>query len=703
MQVRHLTAIALTALAAAGALDGVATEPARANETLWSCGLTNAGGVNRVFAPSHAPGLSVADHCSAGHGLDLGAPGTTYAGQNARWQANAPAGLRIVVVYIPPGEMVAKVVNNGTGYGGGVYWSGGGQGFVDEGSHFGASGFSSSYVGFQLVCGYKVCRAGNAGPDVEVHDIGLQVQETQGPALTAGAGLWQSSGWVRSDWPLSFTGDSPSGVCALSASLDGQPVGAAQFPLNDTVWHQCAATGLATTVHTSQFPNGAASLTLHGSDAAQVSTPDSFTTRTIYTDNQLPSVSFAGPSDASAAAGTQFVTVNGAAGPSGVSQVGCSLDGGPSQSYAQASVQVPVSGVGIHHLTCNAANSARDAAGQVATSAPQTWTLSIREPTVGVLSFSRLVNALRCHRVTVRVSRPGRVVLVHRRHKVVAVHRRGHSRLERVERCRPRVVLRRVTTVVTVRRHHKLVKVKRTRTVRVVLVPHVVGERVKRVPYGHATPVGGWLGTAAGTGLGGQPVQLLTAPDNGQHAFTPLTVVTTAPNGFWSVHLPAGPSRLVIATYQGGPLTEPDFSGLVRVVVPAKVRLISVTRRVAWGQTVRIVGQLEGGYLPPGGALVRLRIGQGSAVLTYGVETHVTGSGRFTTAYRFGAGDPAVHRAFFFQLASLPTGNYPYAPAASRRLSVIVGGHPAATHNGATGPRQRRHHHRAHRGRHHRR
>jgi len=702
MRTRYLTVIAVAVLVAAGTDGGVTAEPARANETVWSCGLTNAGGVNRIFTPSTAPGTRVYDHCSSGHGLDLNAPGTVSAGQGVRWQANAPAGLRIVVAYVPPGEMATSTVANGTGYGGGFYWSGGRQDFTDNQSRFGALGFSSNYFGFDLLCGFRVCRGGQAGPDVQVHDIGLQVQEIQGPALSAGAGLWQSSGWVRSDWPLSFTGDSPSGVCALSASLDGQPVGGAQFPLNDTVWHQCAATGLATTVHTSQFPNGAASLTLHGSDAAQVSTPDSFTTRTIYTDNQLPSVSFAGPSDASAAAGTQFVTVNGAAGPSGVSAVGCSLDGAPYQSYAQASVQVPVSGVGIHHLTCSAANSARDAAGQVATSAPQTWTLSIREPTVGVLSFSRLVNALRCHRVTARVSRPGRVVLVHRGHKVVAVHRRRHSRLERVERCRPRVVLRRVTSVVTVRRHHKLVKVKRTRTVRVVLVPHVVGERVKRVPYGHATTVGGWLGTTAGTGLGGQPVQLLTAPDNGQHAFTALSTVTTAPNGFWSVHLPAGPSRLVIAVYHGGLLTEPDFSGLVRVVVPARVRLISVTRRVAWGQTVRIVGQLDGGYLPPGGALVRLRIGQGSAVLTYGVKTHVTGSGRFTTAYTFGAGDPAAHRSFFFQLASLPTGDYPYAPAASRRLSVIVGGHPATKRSGGHA-RHRRHHHRAHRRRHRRR
>jgi len=692
MRARHLIAITLVVLAAGGTVSAVAAEPARANETVWSCGLTNAGGVNRVFAPSQDPGMITRDQCRAGNGLDLDPHGTAYAGQYARWQANAPAGLRIVLVYIPPGEMSVTTVNIGNGYGGGVYWSGGGQGFSDNEKTLGASAFSSSYVGFQLVCGWSVCgkKAGNA--DVQLHDIGLQVQETQSPVLSAGTGLWQSAGWVRSDWPLSFTGDSPSGVCALSATLDGQQVGFAGFALNDTVWHQCAASGLSTTVHTGQFPNGAASLTLRGSDAAQLATPDAFYTKTIYTDNQVPSLSFAGPSDASAVAGTQFVTVNGAAGPSGVSEISCSLDGGSFQAYAQASVQVPVSGVGIHHLTCGASNNARDAAGQVASSAPQTWTLSIREPTVGVLSFSRLVNALRCHRVTVRVSRPGRVVLVHRGHKVVAVHRRGHSRFERVERCQPRVVLRRVTTVVTVRRHHKLVQVKRTRIVRVVLVPRVVGARVKRVPYGHGAAVGGWLGTAAGAGLGGQPVQVLTAPDNGLNQFTPLAVVTTAPNGFWSARLPAGPSRLVIAAYHGGALTEPDFSGLVRVVVPAKVRLISVTRRVPWGGTVRIVGQLEGGYLPPGGALVRLRIGQGSRPFTYGVHEHVEGDGVFSTTYTFGAGDPAVHESFWFQIASLPTGNYPYAPAQSPRRYVLVGGHPTTTTT--------RHHHRHNRHRH---
>jgi hypothetical protein len=81
-----------------------------------------------------------------------------------------------------------------------------------------------------------------------------------------------------------------------------------------------------------------------------------------------------------------------------------------------------------------------------------------------------------------------------------------------------------------------------------------------------------------------------------------------------------------------------------------------------------------------------LRIGQGSAETTYGVREHVGGSGRFTTTYTFGQGVAGVHRAYWFQLASLPTGDYPFAPAKSRRLTVFVGGHP----------RPPRHHHRHH-------
>jgi len=186
-------------------------------------------------------------------------------------------------------------------------------------------------------------------------------------------------------------------------------------------------------------------------------------------------------------------------------------------------------------------------------------------------------------------------------------------------------------------------------------------------------------------------VSVLTAPDNGSNQFTQAALVTTAANGTWTAKLPPGPSRIVEAVYDGDPTTESASSGQVRVIVPAKVKLISVSpRRVAWGGTVRITGQLLGGYLPPGGALVRLRIGQGRSYQTYGVQEHVTGNGRFTTIYSFGAGYAGIYKSYWFQIATLPIGDYAYAPAASGRRSVLVGGHPRPP---AAGRRHHKHRH----------
>ena len=70
---------------------------------------------------------------------------------------------------------------------------------------------------------------------------------------------------------------------------------------------------------------------------------------------------------------------------------------------------------------------------------------------------------------------------------------------------------------------------------------------------------------------------------------------------------------------------------------------------------------------------MRLRIGQGSNTTTYGVTEHVTGSGRFTTSYTFGAGQPGFKGRFWFQVGSRPMGNYPYAPASPARRLVSVG------------------------------
>jgi hypothetical protein len=341
------------------------------------------------------------------------------------------------------------------------------------------------------------------------------------------------------------------------------------------------------------------------------------------------------------------------------------------------SARVPVSGVGEHQVQCFSESNAVDGNGKPGTSAESSFAMKIGVPTIAAVAFSKVVDKLRCHRALERVRVRARWVSVRRRGRLVPLQRRAHSRVLRVTRCHARSERRRMVVWVTVRRHGKKVRARRHKTIRVLLTPHRVNKTKRVVGHGRSTTVNGWLGTTAGVALAGQTVDVLTAPDNGRGNFRLAAVATTAADGGWSARLAAGPSRLVTAVCAGGPTTEGSLAAPVKLVVPAKVQLLSVSpRRLAWGGTVRLTGRLRGGYLPPGGALVRLRLGQGSAITTYGVREHVSGRGRFSTTYTFGAGDPAVHQSFWFQVATLPMGDYPYAPAASRRIVVLVGGHP---------------------------
>ncbi|MEO8966604.1 MAG: hypothetical protein ABI355_03360, partial [Solirubrobacteraceae bacterium] len=206
---------------------------ARADETVTSCGL----GPNEVFGHAAAFGIGAEQSCGGqpfGPYLRLDTKGNTVAaGARATWQALAPAGLLINNVSIP--NFSSAGVNDGHQYGGGFYWQGSGYALRDQGgvASFGTAsntaGFPSSYFGFQLVCGANPCTTNSSS--ISVAQVNLDVGETAGPALLPGK-LWAQHGWVRGDWPLSVSGDSPSGVCSLSVSLDGQLLASQSFPAN---------------------------------------------------------------------------------------------------------------------------------------------------------------------------------------------------------------------------------------------------------------------------------------------------------------------------------------------------------------------------------------------------------------------------------------------------------------------------------------
>jgi len=110
----------IAGLAAAMFAGTAITSAAMANETVWTCGPIAAAGANNVWVAAPISGISATNGCKSGYGLDIHA-GTAAVkqGQSASWLATAPAGLMIVLAYVPPRQLRQNGVNDGnSGYGG---------------------------------------------------------------------------------------------------------------------------------------------------------------------------------------------------------------------------------------------------------------------------------------------------------------------------------------------------------------------------------------------------------------------------------------------------------------------------------------------------------------------------------------------------------------------------------------------------------
>jgi hypothetical protein len=625
------------------------------------------------------------------------------AGARIGIQTTAPPGVAITSAFVSPWEIYS--LNNNQGWGGGSYYAGGGSQWHDGDTYELDSGFSSGYWGFQMICGWPSCK--NFG-GIYLNSIQLTATENQGPTLTAAGAnnLWyQASRWVWNPggdpWPVDLSGSDPSGVCQMWAVMNGVRVNSPGQTPDTSVWQQCPDwtwSGPGATVDTREYVPGSGqlSLTLGGSNAAGVVSAPS---ETLDVDNQPVQLSLSGPTIASVTAGTQYVTATATAGPSGVA-IGCSVDGGPVDWQNTSTVQVPISGVGEHTASCRAHNGAIDPQGQPAYSATETWSVNIGQPTVSQIGFQRVVDKLKCHRQRERVKIPARWVTVRAHHKRVRVHEPAHSRTVTVDQCHPRVVWRRETVWVKVRRHGKLVSVKRRKRVRVVLLPHTVLNASKRVAYGRGTTVSGWLGTAGGVAIGGAPVEVLTAPNDGHGQFTPAATTTTAANGGWSVDLGPGPSRLIEVTYGGSAGLMPVASVPAHLDVPARIKIAASPRILPWRGTVTLRGHLAGGFIPADGVALRLLIDLPHRTRPYQpVPFRTDANGNFTVHWSWGTGSGVTTMPFAVATTANES-DYAFAASRSRWVRVTFGRPtpppPPHHHRRRHRHRHRRHHHRRH-------
>lgn len=309
----------------------------------------------------------------------------------------------------------------------------------------------------------------------------------------------------------------------------------------------------------------------------------------------------------------------------------------------------------------------------------ETVMLPLRLPTVSNVSFEQILNPLQTRVLHKRVHVGWHWVIRFRNGKQYRVKQGGHVKTVRIVQVHEQCEHKRVWISPHQWREEHLCH-----------PPQVVLTTSLNVGYGQRAVIHGLLTTSLGVPIPNAPVRLLAGPHDEVGQLRQVASVTTAADGSWQAILPPGPSQVVQGAYDGSSATGPS-AGTVLTSVPAKVEILGIyPRHVPWGTkpndphaTVHISGQLNGGYLPSGGALVRQRIGLGNAGITYGVKEYVTGSGAFASTYTFGPGPRSLVRHYWFQECSLPTGDYPFTPACSRRVEVTVGGAP---------PKKQRHH-----------
>lgn len=635
-----------------------------------------------VWQAKAAGVYSMYNRCGESGAFQIATTRTPGRGDIAQWLTVPPAGIQIVHVTTPANAVKVDRHLKSDGYRASFFWSGGRKRIFAVGKSHGGLSYGSGIdrsirpsrsFGFRVTCSYSPPCANPSGHLLEVSGIELEAVDRARPRLLpVGVGnLWnQAARWVRGSWPASFQASATDGICGMAAVVRGKPIrGPVDSSPNRHSWTQCPdPQTMNLSLDTARYPNGPLSLTLLARDAASPAN-GSVRSETLHVDNQPVTLGLSGPRDAASTAGTQYVDATAAAGPSGVGDIDCSLDGAAFQAHPGSRTRIAVNGIGVHQVVCFATNHSIDSSGVPAVSLPRSWTLSIREPTLFAIGFPQIVDRLRCTRVKEYVQVPGRSRVVHRHGKVVRVRKPPRVKQVWVRRCHPRTVMRRITTWVTVTRNGKRKRVRRTKRIRVVLFPHLVTHNSRRVQHGQGVTVGGWLGTASGTALPGAAVVVMAAPANGLGHFKRVAVVKTGPDGTWRAHLPPGPSRVVEALYEGGRLTEPTKSAQARLTVPAKIVLHIHPRHTHWGGTIHITGRVLGGHIPQG-KLLRLRIGIRHVKETIGIP-NVRSNGRFHTSFKFAPGHGTVR--YWFSVSTLREADYPFAPASSARVTVTVG------------------------------
>lgn len=346
-----------------------------------TAGTAAAGTYPVLFANGQGCGLFTASptpeyQASCGQAMTIlsgGIYGLPASGTEENFTAYAPLGLTIVgasASFATPGA-------GANGWGSGDFFSGSGSSWNYRTSS-NESPISSSYWGFQLLCnhGGASCGLGGSPPqpegaEVSVGSVTLTVSEAQAPSISPAPGsLFGQGGWVWNPagdpWPVGASASDPSGACTITATVAGQPVNVENQTASkdEYAWQQCANGTWTTGVDTRQYVagSGALPISLTATNAAGNASPA--ISNTVEVDDRPVSVSLGTPNDANPTSWVNHavqVTASASAGPSGINQTRCSIDG--AQSFAYPAGGFNLDGDGAHTVSCTVQNNALDPQG----------------------------------------------------------------------------------------------------------------------------------------------------------------------------------------------------------------------------------------------------------------------------------------------------------------------------------------------------
>jgi len=190
--------------------------------------------------------------------------------------------------------------------------------------------------------------------------------------------------------------------------------------------------------------------------------------------------------------------------------------------------------------------------------------------------------------------------------------------------------------------------------------------------YGKPVPFGGRLSSISGAPLAGLPVEITERSGAGASSTARTTTVATGDDGRFLARLPAGPSRVVEASFAGSrTLTRADAGDTqLRVRSGVKLRVSATSARVG-GPPVVFSGQVGrvGASIPVDGLPVALQFRLPGLPWTGFRTVYADSHGRFRYPYAFSDDDSrGVH--FRFRAFVPANDSWPYEPAGSRPVAV---------------------------------